>query len=337
MQPRLFENQFAERWPPARCGDERLLLAVSGGLDSTALVRLVTAVRGGERLCLAHFHHGLRDAADADAQFVAGLADDCGGVFRLGTWDRPPPGLVGLESAAREARYQFLLQTAHEFGARRIAAAHTADDQAETVLHHLLRGSSLRGAAGMPRTRRLSGATTLCRPLLSVRRRRLRSYLEAIGQPYCVDESNESPAFTRNRLRAALPLLAQTLGRDPTEALLRLAKQSRQTHRFLVRQADAWLEDVLIRSGEDAAELAPRQANGADRVVIREAFVLLWRRLGWPRRDLRAGDWNDLATAAMSAAPTSRSLPGGVQLRRDAERLRLHRIGGKPPESHAND
>jgi tRNA(Ile)-lysidine synthase len=118
----------------------------------------------------------------------------------------------GVEAAARAARYEFLQATAERLGARYVATAHTADDQAETVLHHIVRGTGLAGLAGMSRARSLGAAATLIRPLLSFRRRDVIEYLGALGQSYCEDTTNRDPAFTRSRIRhELLPLLASGL------------------------------------------------------------------------------------------------------------------------------
>ena len=106
----------------------------------------------------------------------------------------------GIEAAARTARYHFLEQTAGRLGARFVATAHTADDQAETILHRIIRGTGIRGLSGMARARPL-GHATLIRPLLGVRRAELQTYLDALGQPYRHDQSNADLRFTRNRIR----------------------------------------------------------------------------------------------------------------------------------------
>src|SRR5262249_19663731 len=129
----------------------------------------------------------------------------------------------GLEAAARDARYHFLRSTAERLGARYVATGHTADDQVETILHHILRGSGLAGLAGVPRLRSPSAAVTLIRPLLTIERTEVEDYLRQLGQDYRCDASNLSTEHTRNRIRhELLPLLADRFNPHVRDALRRL-------------------------------------------------------------------------------------------------------------------
>ena len=195
----------AEAWPPSQWANVTVVVAVSGGCDSVALLRAMAALKaGGEgRLCAAHLNHQLRPDAETDERFVVELCGRLGVPCEVGRMDvgrLAAQAGEGLEAAARKARYRFLKQTAGRLGARFVATAHTADDQAETILHRIVRGTGIRGLAGMARARRL-GHATLVRPLLGVRRAELQAYLDAIGQPCRHDPSNLDPRFTRNRIR----------------------------------------------------------------------------------------------------------------------------------------
>ncbi|MFM8223478.1 MAG: tRNA lysidine(34) synthetase TilS, partial [Planctomycetaceae bacterium] len=171
-----------------------LLLALSGGGDSTALFRALVELLGPQRLRVAHLNHQLRGLeSDADADFVAQLCARW--HVPLVSASVPLPTLsgqagVGLEAAARTVRYDFLKQAAVDLGCRCVATAHTADDQAETVLHRILRGTGLAGLAGIPPQRSLGEGVRLLRPLLQVSRRDLLDCLQLWQQPYCVDSSN---------------------------------------------------------------------------------------------------------------------------------------------------
>ena len=150
-----------------------VLVAVSGGADSvallTALVRLQKPVESV--LIVGHYNHRWRgEESDEDARFVRELAKQYGIGFELDCAPQTREKSTANEASAREARYRFLQQTAERRGARYLATAHTADDQAETVLHRVLRGTGIAGLAGIPRTRVLSPAVTLIRPLLAYRR-----------------------------------------------------------------------------------------------------------------------------------------------------------------------
>ena len=189
------------------------LVAVSGGGDSVGLLRILHCLAGplGLRLSVAHLDHGARgDAARADAAFTAALAGSLELPFVLGTWRPTRSG--HFESDARRARYEWLTEAARARGASVIAVGHTRDDQAETILHRIVRGTGPRGLAGMPRTRILASKPriTLTRPLLGVSRHDVRGYLAELKQPFRDDESNADLTRTRARLRHdLLPKLAR--------------------------------------------------------------------------------------------------------------------------------
>src|SRR4051794_22092236 len=172
------------RWS-RRAGGPGLVVAVSGGGDSVGLLRVVHgfAPELGLRLSVAHLDHGVRgEAAEADARFVADLAERLGLPFDLGRWRPDRPG--HFEADARRARYAWLAGVARARGASAVAGGHTRDDQAETILHRIVRGTGPRGLAGMPARRPLADGVALIRPLLGVSRAELRAYLAAIGQDY---------------------------------------------------------------------------------------------------------------------------------------------------------
>lgn len=186
---------------------EPVVVAVSGGADSVALLRLLGELPRplAPRRIVAHYHHGLRGgAADADASFVQRLAQALSVECRIGYWSGVRPAGVSLEMAARLNRHAFLREVAADVGARLIAVGHHRDDQAETVLLRLLRGTGTDGLAAMrPLTDR-----GLWRPLLFLEREDLRDYLAAIGQPFREDASNADRSFERNRVRhEVFPLL----------------------------------------------------------------------------------------------------------------------------------
>ncbi len=185
---------------PADAG--RLLLACSGGPDSVALAallaRLARAV--GYELVLGHVNHGARPSAEQDECVVLSVAARLGCPVRVAR----PPWRGSSEAALREARYAALAELAQALGAAAVVTAHTAEDQTETVLLALFRGSGLDGLAGMPVRRPLAAGVDLVRPLLRVTRAELATELRRSGLPYALDPSNALPRYRRNRLRAAL-------------------------------------------------------------------------------------------------------------------------------------
>src|SRR5262245_32292513 len=205
--------QLAAGWPPEAWRDVTILVAVSGGADSVALLHALAQLRtaGEGRLIVAHFNHRLRGAeSDGDQAFVEELAARLGLAVVIGrrdggTDERPD---AADEESLRESRYAFLRLESGVHGARYVATAHTADDQVETVLLNILRGTGLAGLAGIPRVRPLAEATTLIRPLLGVSRGEILGYLASLDQPFREDASNRNLEYTRNRVRhELLPLL----------------------------------------------------------------------------------------------------------------------------------
>jgi tRNA(Ile)-lysidine synthase len=317
------EIQLAASWPPSEWRDVTVLLAVSGGSDSVALLRAAAALKtGGEgRLRVAHVNHQLRPGeSDADEALVRDLAAALGLACEVGhvPVDRAAHGGQGLEAIARRARYAFLQEAAAASGARFVVTAHTADDQAETILHRILRGTGIRGLGGMARARPL-GPATLLRPLLGVRRAELSAYLDELGQLCRRDSSNRDLRFTRNRIRhELLPRLAEQFNPHVADALLRLGALAREAQTAFDRQV-AELLDRWVRSDGPGSLVLDRAALAAEpRYVVRELLMAVWRRQGWPMQAMGFAEW-DLAAAmvlpgsASSAAPAGKHVfPGGI-------------------------
>jgi tRNA(Ile)-lysidine synthase len=237
-------------------GAPALLLAVSGGPDSTAL--MVLAARWVQQLKRHHkpklvavtVDHGLRKESKREATAVAKLAKTLDIEHRILRWTGAKPK-TGLPQAAREARYRLLAQAAAKAGARHILTAHTLDDQAETVLIRLTRGSGMTGLAAMARVAAVPGgsACKLVRPLLEIAKLRLIATLDAAKIAYADDPTNRDAAFTRARLRGLMPQLARE-GLDPA----RLALLARR-----LKRADRAIEAAVDRA---TAELGRPSASG---------------------------------------------------------------------------
>ena len=208
------------------CSGERVLAAVSGGPDSVALLHSLFSVRErmGISLLVAHLNHSFRGLeSDADADFVRSLADDLGLECIVEKIDVPKIRAVlrlSEEEAARMVRYEFLERTAEDVKANRIAVGHTADDQAETVLLNLLRGTGVDGLSGMPPVR-----GKLIRPLIDIRRLEVLQYIEEKGLKSRIDATNYISTYSRNRVRSELiPVLERDYNPEVVPALLRLAE-----------------------------------------------------------------------------------------------------------------
>ena len=199
--PGSFLRRLADSWPPAQWQDVTIVAAVSGGADSVALLRSLLGLSPGgpARLVVAHINHGLRGSeSEGDERFVADLCAKLGvpcAVRRIPAAVFRETGGRGIESVARHARYECLQSIAAEWGGRYVATGHTADDQAETILHRILRGTGIRGLEGIPRVRSLSPGIALSRPLLRFRRQEILAFLAALGQPFREDSTNRDPRF----------------------------------------------------------------------------------------------------------------------------------------------
>lgn len=319
-------------WLPPDWREVTALVAVSGGADSVALLRMLAALRpsGTGRLVVAHFNHALRgQASDADADFVTRLASDCGLPLEMERARIVEAAPSSSEQATRNVRYEFLKQAAARRGARYVATAHTADDQAETVLHRMVRGTGLAGLAGMRRSRPLLHGVGLIRPLLGVRRADLLTYLHQLSQPFCEDATNRDTAFTRNRLRhELLPQLAADYNPQVVEALLRLARQAGEAQEVIATVVDDLVARCVFNERErlvvDCAAIAHEPP-----FVIRQVLVVGWRRQHWPEQLMGFKQWDELAKLVSRANPNqsqlSAALPGGVHAWREEDRLMIAR------------
>jgi tRNA(Ile)-lysidine synthase len=305
------------------------IIAVSGGPDSVALTHVcVGLLREGNlpRLVLAHMNHLLRgEESDADEAFIQQLptlwqmADDFRLQCRMTRIDVAAIAKAergNLESIARRERYGWLTQLAREERAAWIATGHSADDQAETVLFRLLRGSGVLGMGGMAERRPLDDGVCLIRPLLTTRRQALLDYLHERQIPCRVDSSNRDLRFTRNRLRLELlPRLEADFNPAVVDVLCRLAGQSQELSGEIVIQADKLrLEAEMPRAGAmlvfSKAKLQEASTN-----LVREMFRLVWRREGWPMGEMDFERWNWLVEIVREVRPAC-DFPGKIHARR---------------------
>ena len=251
-----------------------ILCAVSGGADSVYLLRRLLDM--GYTVAAGHYNHGLRgDEADRDEAFVRALCRDWGVPFYSEKGDVAALAAregMGLEEAARQARYDFLERTAQALGAAVIATAHTADDNAETLLLHLARGTGLKGLGGIPPKR-----GRIVRPMLDVTRGEVEAFLHSRDIRYVTDGSNLSDRFARNRLRRmAMPALG-TVSPAYARAMGRTAA--------LLREDEAFLEGLardLIREHGDGMSLDAAALTAAPwPVASRAVRIMAGRELGY--------------------------------------------------------
>jgi tRNA(Ile)-lysidine synthase len=308
------------------------VVAVSGGSDSVGLLRVLhtLAPRLGLSLSVAHLDHRVRgDAARADAAFVAELAATLGLPFDLGHWQPDRPG--HFEADARRARYAWLAEVAGARGANGIAVGHTRDDQAETILHRIVRGTGLRGLAGIPPRRRLAEGLTLVRPLLNVSREEIRAYLRALGQSYREDTSNADVSRTRARIRHdLLPRLAQEYNPRVVEALVRLGALAGVAGRQLDASLSELERAVLVSANSKQVILKGPVFRRAPEWLHAEVLRRFWRRAGWPEAGMNAARWQQMARLAREEGSRA-SVGGGVELATDSLFVVLVRVRVEAP------
>ena len=297
----------------------RYLVGVSGGADSVALLHLLVA-EGFRKLVVCHLDHGLRGRASTeDAKFVRRLAEELGlecEVARADVHQRMAERGESMETAARHARHEFFGKCVRKWRCSRLILAHHADDQAETVLWNLLRGShGLKGMRGEQRLLTESAvALDLSRPLLGIRRLELVAWLVSRGHRWREDASNAQAVAVRNRLRnEALPLLVDISKRD---AVLALSRGAADTEDMLA--LESWALDqakVLDPQGRLHLPVLRTLPLALQRIALRQFFKD--HGVGSPGRDLIARGLSLLDVNH----PAAINLPGGGKLRRREGRL----------------
>ncbi|HEY2343005.1 MAG TPA: tRNA lysidine(34) synthetase TilS [Chthoniobacteraceae bacterium] len=297
------------------------LIGVSGGRDSIALLHLLVEA-GWKQLVVCHLDHGLRVESAEDARFVAKLADRFALPHvckRLNVRTLAARNKQSLETAAREARYAFFARTARSRRCPRLFLAHHADDQVETFLFNLFRGTGAGGLKGMrPVSRRTIDGTALeiIRPLLGVWREEVDAFVSARGLEFREDASNADPQFTRNRLRhELLPLLEKGFGREVRRAVWRAAE--------ILGAEDELLTSLLPGHGEEG------ESRELEVDCLRLLPVALQRRkiYAWLRGNGVARVGYEAVEAVRALLTDHRrakiNLPGGIHARRRAGKLFL--------------
>lgn len=319
-----FVSAVAAGLPPHGVWQAPAVIGVSGGADSTALllalVSLAPDAAAAARLIVAHGEHDLRPEASADRDAVAALARRLGLRFvtrQLKVGGAGHPGGEGLEARARRLRYQFFEEVARETGSRHVIIAHTADDQAETILQRILRGTGPAGLAGMSAARQLCDGIALIRPLLGIRRQQVRDWLLATGQPWCEDATNRDTRYARNFLRhEIIDRCAEGPFPAATMAIVQLGRQAAQGSAALASAAEYLLDRHATCHANGAVAIDTTPFASLDGHLVAEVMAMLWRREGWPRRDMTARHYErlvDMVRAVADERAISRAeFPGGV-------------------------
>ena len=305
---------------------ETLVVGVSGGADSICLLHLL-ATHTSHRLVVAHLDHQLRPESAQEAENVRQFAGDLGCPFILEQVDTTAfseTHSLSIEEAARELRYQFLFSSARQQHAAAVCVAHHADDQVETVLMHLLRGSGLAGLGGMP----ISGLTPwdehipLVRPLLAVPRSEIEAYCQEHDLQTVQDSSNLDTTYYRNRLRHELIPFLESFNPQVRNLIGQMADTLREDYEVLLGLTNELLADSTLESGKDFLALDSvkfsRLPLGIKRNLIRQAIARL-------RPGLRDIDYQAVARALryIQAPPKSgqADLISGLKIQIEADRF----------------
>lgn len=311
-----------EKW-----GSFCTLVAVSGGPDSVALIRAMaeSASRLDQpKLHIGHINHGLRETeSDLDQTFVEQLGVELDiPVHSIDAKSQNGPESSSEESL-RNTRYEQLIRLTNQLGARYVVMGHNYDDQVETILFRILRGTGIGGLSGIPAYRLIDDSVTLVRPLLNTKRTEIVAYLETKRQKYRIDQSNLKSEYTRNYLRnELLPDVKQRFGNSVDEAITRLGVQASQIDRYLDEVAEQ-LEVAILRRDESHVELNCKYLQSKPAVVLRQFVFNIWKRQQWPRQALSFQWLQQIANAIQTDYDTVLNLPCDVRFEKQFERARF--------------
>lgn len=295
----FFEQFLAQSWPLNNWADVTTLLAISGGPDSMALLRAMVGLRSttaAGSLVVIHFNHRLRgDESDDDEAFVSEEARRLGCRCIVSRADDGQQTSFS-EDEARRTRYEFFRRSAKELGARYVVTAHTADDQSETILLRILRGTGLDGLSGIPFSRQLTHGVSLVRPLLDCTRTQVLQYLAEIDQSFRHDSSNAGSRFTRNRVRNELiPQLERDYNPRVKDSLLRLGRMAAESQSVVAEIVRNLRERCVKKIGPEEAILDCDSLMVTSSYLIQQLLIGIWRDCGWRLGDMTWEHWRQLA------------------------------------------
>jgi tRNA(Ile)-lysidine synthase len=313
--------------------EARWVLGVSGGPDSTLLLHAMRELSQRRdqhwELHVAHLHHGLRgSAADEDLAFVEAMAGRLALPFHVERARIPAEVAANggsIEEVARQHRYGFLERVALKTGSECVAVAHHADDDAETILHRICRGTGIRGLAGMRDNRAIQPGSRvrLVRPFLQQRRTTIEALCRERQIEFRTDKTNRTTDFTRGRVRnAILPMLREQLNPNVTEALLRLGEQARWLETYLRDAAARTFESLVVSDHPDRIVLNTHALLSKQRVIQAEVIRHAVSLLPGGEQDLSFTNVDGvLRLAADRGSGKELHLPGAVVVRKVYDRL----------------
>ena len=311
---------------------QTVLAGVSGGADSVAMLSILrelsVAPARAYRLTVVHLDHALRPDSGADAAWVGDLAAAWSlpmAVRRFPVAKYAHRRGQGIEEAARAARLAFFGDQSTRTRAACVAVGHHADDNVETVLYRIIRGTHIQGLGGMAPSRPLTEACQLIRPMLNCTRSEIQAYCRRVGLPWRTDATNAETAYRRNFIRhELLPLLREKLNPRVDQALGRLAAAACEVSAVLADLGTDALDKALCQEQPGRLELDASALGRSGAAVTAAAIRLALVRLGVPLRQIGADRMVDLA-AALSCPGAAVPLPGGFEARSRGGRFILQR------------
>lgn len=287
------------------------LVAVSGGIDSMALLRSLAILvarnkdANPQNLIVAHVNHRTRLESDANEQFVCKVANQLGLKVLVGRADvkiptSSPSQVHASEESLRDLRYDLLLKLAQESGARYLLTGHQKQDQVETILFRVFRGTGLSGLRGIPRKRLVNSSLTVVRPLLDLDRETLKAFLDDLSQPYRLDPSNDDSKYTRNFLRNDLmPMLETRFGPSVEEAVLRLSTQAVEAQELLTTLAERLLTQHVSMT-KSSVSIDRSGLFDEPEIILQTMLSLIWKRQDWSQQKMDANWWRRLVNVITS-------------------------------------
>lgn len=320
---------------------ETVVVGVSGGVDSMALMNLLVRVNQSKGLGLqihvAHLNHQTRrQESDGDAEFVAAQARALRVACTVEAADVPSRSRewsLSVELAARQCRYDFFERLCLKLGAHTVLLAHHADDNVETVMHRILRGTGVRGLGGIRAIRPIRDGSDifLVRPLLAIRRAELNAYVAAQQIPFRVDATNASTVYSRNRIRNdLLPLLREQFNPQVDEAISRLSEQARAIEAYLRETCTRMLESIIVERNSRELVLHGPSLARRPRVIQTQLIREVILRMGLGEGEITFAHLNSVADLLASEEGTKElHLPGGLRVSRRYSRLVFEPAAGQ--------
>jgi tRNA(Ile)-lysidine synthase len=328
-------TQASEILPPELWRGFPILVAVSGGPDSVALLRVLTAMKElhspKSSLIVAHINHQTRGVhSDADERFVDELATELKLDFRLHRINRLSDARKDpSEESMRDLRYAALVKIAHDNGARYIATGHTRDDQIETILFRLFRGTALKGLAGIQPLRLIDETISVVRPLLETTREQIEACLAELNQSSRADNSNSDEKYTRNFLRhRLLPEAQKHFGNSIGDAIIRLGVHAHEAQSFISQQANGLTACLLVQN-PDRVEINTECLAQQPTILVRQFLCQIWDEQHWSQQSMTHQWWQKISKT-IQAAPQQTTivlnLPHDIRCEKTSQRMTFSRF-----------